>query len=278
MFAPSSEPSRRRSVNTSSSAWVGCSCLPSPALITAAVGPAGDQLGGAGVGRADHDRGRVVGRQRLDRVLERLALVDARAGRADADDVGAESLGGELEARARAGARLVEEVDDRAASERRHLLDLAAGDLGERLGAVEDPLDPGAVQVVDRDQVAADPIRAFMPLARRAARWPASIVTSSSAVDLLDADVDPLLLRGRDVLADVVGADRELAMAAVDEHRELDPGRAAVVEDLVDRGADRAAGVERRRRRSRSSGPSTGKSRWVAWTIGALGRIARSSR
>ena len=36
MFAPSSEPSRRRSVNTSSSACVGCSCLPSPALITAA--------------------------------------------------------------------------------------------------------------------------------------------------------------------------------------------------------------------------------------------------
>ena len=36
MLAPSSEPSRRRSVNTSSSAWVGCSCLPSPALITAA--------------------------------------------------------------------------------------------------------------------------------------------------------------------------------------------------------------------------------------------------
>ena len=32
--APSSEPSLRRSVNTSSSAWLGCSCLPSPAFTT----------------------------------------------------------------------------------------------------------------------------------------------------------------------------------------------------------------------------------------------------
>ncbi len=34
ILTPSSEPSRRRSVNASRSAWVGCSCLPSPALIT----------------------------------------------------------------------------------------------------------------------------------------------------------------------------------------------------------------------------------------------------
>ena len=73
---------------------------------------------------------------------------------ADADDVGAEPLGGQLEARAGARGGLVEEVDDGAAAQRGHLLDLPAGDLGERLGAVEDPLDPGAVEVVDRDQVA----------------------------------------------------------------------------------------------------------------------------
>ena len=36
-FLPSSVPTRRRSVNSSSSAWVGCSCLPSPALMTEAV-------------------------------------------------------------------------------------------------------------------------------------------------------------------------------------------------------------------------------------------------
>src|SRR3954468_15150173 len=35
-LVPSSEPTRRRSVYRSSSAWVGCSCLPSPALTTEA--------------------------------------------------------------------------------------------------------------------------------------------------------------------------------------------------------------------------------------------------
>ena len=46
------------------------------------------------------------------------------------------------------------------------------------------------------------------------------------------------------VLADVVGADRQLAVAAVDEHGELDARGPAVVEERLDRGADRAAGVE----------------------------------
>ena len=63
-------------------------------------------------------------------------------------------------------------------------------------------------------------------------------------VDLLEADVDPLLAGGRQVLADVVGADRQLAVAAVAEHGELDPLRAAVVEEGLDRGAHGAAGEE----------------------------------
>ena len=64
------------------------------------------------------------------------------------------------------------------------------------------------------------------------------------AVGLLEAHVDPLLARRRQVLAHVVGADRQLAVAAVAEHRELDPGRPAVVEEGVDRRAHRAAGEE----------------------------------
>jgi hypothetical protein len=115
--------------------------------------PPGHQLGGAGMRRADDDRRRVIGRQRLHGVLERLALVDARAGRADVDHIGRQPLGGQFEAGARPRRRLVEEVDDRAPAQRGDLLDLAARDLGEGLGAVEDALDPGAVEVVDRDQV-----------------------------------------------------------------------------------------------------------------------------
>src|SRR5438105_1554357 len=67
------------------------------------------------------------------------------------------------------------------------------------------------------------------------------------AVDLVHLDelhLDALLARGRKVLADVVGSDRKLAVAAVDEDRQLDARGAAVVEERVDRRPDRAAGVE----------------------------------
>jgi aminopeptidase len=56
--------------------------------------------------------------------------------------------------------------------------------------------------------------------------------------------VDALVAVGGKVLADVVGPDRQLAVAAVGEHCELDARRAAVVEQRLDRRADRAAGVE----------------------------------
>ena len=67
------------------------------------------------------------------------------------------------------------------------------------------------------------------------------------AVDLVDLDqldLDALAARRRQVLADVVGPDRQLAVAAVGEHGELDAVGPPVLEERVDRGADRAAGVE----------------------------------
>ena len=88
--------------------------------------PARHQRGRPHLRRADHDRGRVVGRQGLDGVLERLALVHRRAARLDAHQVGGEALGRQLEARAGARGGLVEEVDHRAPAQRGHLLDLAA--------------------------------------------------------------------------------------------------------------------------------------------------------
>ena len=72
----------------------------------------------------------------------------------------------------------------------------------------------------------------------------ASIATSSALVDLLEPHEDALVAGGRQVLADVVGPDRELAVAAVGEHRELDPLRAAVVEQGVDRRPRGAAGEQ----------------------------------
>ena len=144
-----------------------------------------------------------------------------------------ERLGRELEARARAGRRLVEEVEHAPAAQRGDLLDLALGDLGERLRAVEDALDAGAVEILDREQVP-----------HACASWRLVMVTSSVAVELGDVHVDALGAVGREVLADVVGADRQLAVAAVGQHGELDARRAAVVEQRLDRGAHGAAGVE----------------------------------
>src|SRR5260221_3292755 len=98
---------------------------------------------------ADHDRGRVVSGEGRACVLQRLALVDRGARSLERDQVGGEPLGRQLEGGAGAGARLVEEVDHSAPAQRRHLLDIAAPDLGETLGAVEDCLDPLPVEILD---------------------------------------------------------------------------------------------------------------------------------
>src|SRR3712207_7934733 len=57
---------------------------------------------------SDLDRRRVVGGQRLDRVLERLALVDRGARGADAHEVGRQPLRRQLERRAGPGRGLVD--------------------------------------------------------------------------------------------------------------------------------------------------------------------------
>src|SRR3970282_3005747 len=66
-------------------------------------------------------------------------------------------------------------------------------------------------------------------------------------IDLVDLDelhLNPLLARGGQVLPDVVGPDRKLAMAAVDEDGELDTRRAPRGEERVDRRPDRPAREE----------------------------------
>src|SRR5579871_6448875 len=53
-------------------------------------------------------------------------------------------------------------------------------------------------------------------------------------VDLEQLHLDTLVAGGRQVLADIVGPDRELAMAPVGENRELHPRWTAIVEERVD--------------------------------------------
>src|ERR1700686_780872 len=61
------------------------------------------------------------------------------------------------------------------------------------------------------------------------------------AIFLGHQDLDPLRVRGGDVLAHIVGPDRELSMSAVDEDRQLDGLRAAEVHQCVHRRARRPA-------------------------------------
>ena len=65
-----------------------------------------------------------------------------------------------------------------------------------------------------------------------------------AAVGLGEQHDDRLAVGGRHVLADVVGADRELAVAPVDEHGQLDGTRTPVLGHGVERGADGAPGEQ----------------------------------
>src|SRR5438445_7593563 len=60
----------------------------------------------------NHDGVRVHRVERLDGVAQGFALAGAGGRAADVDDVGAKPLAGQLERRARARRRLVEDVDD----------------------------------------------------------------------------------------------------------------------------------------------------------------------
>src|SRR5216684_8230919 len=64
------------------------------------------------------------------------------------------------------------------------------------------------------------------------------------AVLLGDEDLDALRVRGGHVLADVIGTDRQLAVAAIDEHRQLDRPRASEVHQRIHRGSSRPPVVD----------------------------------
>ena len=100
----------------------------------------------------------------------------------------------------------------------------------------EQALDVGAVEVARREQVPALAAARRQQLARDDVQRTLDSSSRSSflgladeddAVDLVDLeqlDLDALARAGRQVLADVVGPDRQLAVAAVGEDGELDAG------------------------------------------------------
>ena len=168
---------------------------------------------------------------------------------------------------------LEEDVDDRAAAQRRHLLHLAREHALEAARGVEDALDVLALQVVD--------VRSGARLAH--GRRPAATRGRDRARPRRRSSVSseahrrPARARRRQVLAHVVGADRQLAVAAVDQHGQLHAGGPPVVEERVDRGADRAPGeehvVDQHDRAARRSG-----SRARALTTGCAGERLGAAR
>ena len=116
-------------------------------------------------------------------------------------------------------------------AQRRQLLDLAAHQrLREPVGVVEDRGGVVAAQVAGGQQ---------MPRRHRP-----EITTAVATVVFAQQHVHALAARGRDVLADIVGAQRQFAVAAVDQHRQLHHPRPAHVAQRVQRGAHRAPGVQ----------------------------------
>ena len=111
-----------RSASASSSACVGCSCCPSPALSTGQSDLAGDQPHRAAAAVADHDGIGAHGVERDRGVDQRFALLHAGLRGMHVDHVGAQPLARDLEAQQRAGGILEEGVDDRQARQQLGML------------------------------------------------------------------------------------------------------------------------------------------------------------
>ena len=114
----------------------------------------GDQVGGAGGRVADDEQVGVHGAQVVDGIEQGFALAGRGLVDVEVDDVGAQTLGGDLEGRAGARRVLEEQVEDALAAQQRHLLDLAGRDLHEGGGGVENLRQHGLGQPLDRQQVA----------------------------------------------------------------------------------------------------------------------------
>ena len=100
---------------------------------------------------------RAYRRNRLHRIDQRLALLDARTARADVDHVRAQHLAGQLKRRPRARARLVEEVADRHPAQGRRARHGTPQDFPHRVGRLQHPLDFVALQGVHIEQMAMPP-------------------------------------------------------------------------------------------------------------------------
>ncbi len=124
------------------------------------------------------------------------------------------------------------------------LLDLPLLGRGHLLGDVEDGHGLRAVEVGGGEQVPHAGTSVPAPAAAPVDVPPDSMRTSSAPSTSSSATRTRSARRRREVLADVVGADRQLAVPAVDEDGEPDGPRAPEVGERVEGGTDRAPGEQ----------------------------------
>ena len=113
----------------------------------------GQELGRAAAGMTDDDDVRPHGLQGQGRVLEALALVEARTGLGQGVGVGGKALAGHIERRLGAGAVLHEEEHHGLALEGRHLFDGSQVDFLETGGHVQQVTHVLCVELGDVQQV-----------------------------------------------------------------------------------------------------------------------------
>ena len=199
------------------------------------VDPAGDPLRDAARAVPHDDGVDAHGLDGADGVEQRLALPQrGRTGR-EGHGVGRQALGRRLERQPGAGRVLVEHGDDGLAPQGGDLRDVPSGHFEEGVGEPQHLADPVRPEVVDTQQVLH-----CLPLFFDA-------LPDLDAVVLVDGDeVDAHVLvpLGGQVLADVVGPDRQLPVPPVDQHGQLHRPGAAEVDDGVHGRPDRPPGEE----------------------------------
>ena len=238
--------------------------------VDAELGEPAAGLPGSPGGVVPDDQGvHAHGRDGQHGVPQRLALGDRGPLGADVDHVRRQPLAGQLEGGPGPGRVLEEQVDHRTSAQRRQLLHRAALDQGHLLGQVDDLGDLRLVQVGRGQQV----VHQTVSSAQRVAGHDGDLVDS---VDLGQPDPDPLAGPGRDVLAHVVGPDRQLAVATVHQHGQPDRPRPAEVAQGIQGGPHRTAGVEHVI--DQHHDPVVHRAGTSVWPTGRVGCRRRSSR
>src|SRR5581483_6980382 len=237
--SPSRWPRLSRIVRRSRSAWVGCSCMPSPALTTEQRSARASMWGAPDAAwRSTTQSGLIASRFRAVSisVSPLTTLDDVPETLITSAESHFPAISNEVRVRVDGSRKRFTTVLPRRAGT--FLISRDAISFMEAAVSRIVWISPGSRLRISSRSFRVRPIGALPSRLRFLDDHPVL------AIVLAQEDLDGLPPGGRQVLAHVVGADRQLAVAAVDQHGQLDHARAAQVDQRVQRGPDRPAGVE----------------------------------